>query len=437
MANRAAKTVRTKFNSLLGLLLLSLSLLITGCAPAPAGAEVVTSGLERDTVPGVAPDELLALSSGNTDFALRLYQELREQEGNLFFSPYSISAALAMTYGSARGSTEREMAQTLGFTLPQDRLHPAFNALDLQLAERTKPIDFFGTEVEGAQLDIANSLWGQAGHSFRPEYLDLLALNYGAEMHLMDFANAAAVARRTINKWVEDATEGNIQDIVSGGALNAQTRLVLVNAIYFNAKWEDPFSKFATKKGDFYLLDGGTVRVPMMSQDEPFPYLRGRGFQVFELPYVGRELAMGILMPDTGKFRDVESSLDARQLNTIVRNLETRYLDLKMPRFDFESEFEMRDTLSEMGMRRAFGGADFSGMDGGRELRLSEVLHKAFVKVDERGTEAGAATSVFASVISNPMYPLEVTVDRPFIFWIRDIPTGTLLFLGRVLNPAE
>ncbi|MCH8341832.1 MAG: hypothetical protein IIA51_09805 [Chloroflexi bacterium] len=175
----------------------------------------------------------------------------------------------------------------------------------------------------------------------------------------------------------------------------------------------------------------------MMSQDEPFPYLRGRDFQVFELPYVGRELAMGILMPDTGKFRDVESSLDARQLNAIVRNLETRYLDLKMPRFDFESEFEMRDTLSEMGMRRAFGGADFSGMDGGRDLQLSEVLHKAFVKVDERGTEAGAATSVFASVISNPMYPLEVTVDRPFIFWIRDIPTGTLLFLGRVLNPAE
>ncbi|MCH8341831.1 MAG: hypothetical protein IIA51_09800 [Chloroflexi bacterium] len=256
MANRAPKTVRTKFNSLLGLLLLSLSLLITGCAPAPAGAEVVTSGLERDTAPGVAPDELLALSSGNTDFALRLYQELREQEGNLFFSPYSISAALAMTYGGARGSTEREMAQTLGFTLPQDRLHPAFNALDLQLAERTKPIDFFGTEVEGAQLDIANSLWGQAGHSFRPEYLDLLALNYGAEMHVMDFANAAAVARRTINKWVEDATEGNIQDIVSGGALNAQTRLVLVNAIYFNAKWEDPFSKSATKKGDFYLLTG-------------------------------------------------------------------------------------------------------------------------------------------------------------------------------------
>jgi len=437
MTDNAPKTVRTKFNSLLGLLLLSLSLSITGCAPESAGAEVVTSDLERDTAPGVAPDEILALSSDNTDFAVRLYQELREEEGNLFFSPYSISAALAMTYAGARGSTEREMAQTLAFTLPPDRLHAAFNALDLELAERSEPVDIAGTEVEGAQLDIANSLWGQAGHSFRPEFLDLLALNYGAEMYLLDFVNGADTARRAINRWVEDATEGNIQDIVPGGALTAQTRLVLVNAIYFNAKWEDPFSKFATEKGEFYLLDGGTVRVPMMSQDEPFPYLRGRGFQVFELPYVGRELAMGILMPDTGKFRDVESALDGGQLNAIVRNLETRYLDLKIPRFDFESEFAMRDTLSEMGMHRAFGGADFSGMDGGQDLQLSEVLHKAFVKVDERGTEAGAATSVFADIISNLMYPLEVTVDRPFIFWIRDIPTGTLLFLGRVLNPAE
>lgn len=153
MTNNAPKTVRTKFNPLLGLLLLSLSLSITGCAPESAGAEVVTSDLERDTAPGVAPDEILALSSDNTDFAVRLYQELREEEGNLFFSPYSISAALAMTYAGARGSTEREMAQTLAFTLPPDRLHPAFNALDLELSERTKPVDFFGTEVEGAQLD--------------------------------------------------------------------------------------------------------------------------------------------------------------------------------------------------------------------------------------------------------------------------------------------
>ncbi|MFQ5924194.1 MAG: serpin family protein, partial [Anaerolineales bacterium] len=335
--------IHTHKNFLLVLTLMSFGLLSASCAQSLAEAKVARSDLERDTSPRVANADLQELSSGNTDFAFRLYQELREEEGNLFFSPYSISSALAMTYGGARGATDREMAETLSFTLPQERLHPAFNALDQALAERSEPVDIVGTEVEGAQLEIANSLWGQAGYSFRPEYLDLLALNYGAEMHLMDFASRADAARRTINKWVEDATEGTIKEIVPDGFLNARTRLVLVNAIYFNAKWADPFFKFATKRGSFYLLDGGEVRVPMMAQDEPFPYWKGDGFQVFELPYVGRELAMGILMPDTGKFRDVESALDARQLNAIVRNLESTYLDLKMPRFDFESEFAMRE----------------------------------------------------------------------------------------------
>ena len=429
--------MRTHLRLLLVLILMSFGLLSASCAQSMAEAKVARSDLEREASPQVASADRGELSSGNTDFAFRLYQELREEEGNFFFSPYSISSALAMTYAGARGATEREMAKTLSFTLPQERLHLAFNALDLKLAERTKPVDIVGTEVEGAQLNVANSLWGQAGYSFRPEYLDLLALNYGAEMHLMDFVSRADAARRTINKWVEDATEGNIKDIVPDGTLNAQTRLVLVNAIYFNAKWEDPFSKSDTKRESFYLLDGDTVQVPMMSQYEVYRYWKGTGFQVFEMPYVGRELAMGILVPDAGKFRDVERSLDARQVNRIVGNLESQYLDLTMPKFDFESEFALREILSKMGMRKAFENADFSGMDGSRDLQLSEALHKAFVAVDERGTEAAAATSVFADVISNPMYPLELTVDRPFIFWIRDIPTGTLLFLGRVLNPAE
>lgn len=436
-AYTALTKVRTQLRPLFGLRLLSLSLSVTACSTGLAEAEVVTSDLERDNAPGVASSELLALSSGNTDFAVRLYQELRKEEGNLFLSPYSISSALAMTYAGARGSTEKDMARTLGFTLPQDRLHPAFNALDHELAKRSEPVKIASTyEVDGAQLNVANSLWGQAGHTFRPEYLDLLALNYGAEMHVVDFANGADAARGAINRWVKDASEGNIKDIAPGGSLNSRTRLVLVNAIYFSAKWEDPFPKHQTKRGSFYLLDGGTIKVPMMAQDEPFPYATGPDFQVFELPYVGRQLAMGILMPDAGKFREVERALDAGQLNAIVRSLDSTYLDLKMPSFDFESEFAMHDTLSDMGMRKAFGGADFSGMDGGRDLELSEVLHKAFVKVDERGTEAGAATSVFAEIISNPLYPIEVTVDRPFIFWIRDIPTGTILFLGRVLNPT-
>ena len=418
-----------------GLFLVSLGLLSAGCAQGLAGAEVARSSFEREQSPQVGPSDGRELSSGNIDFAFRLYQELREEEGNLFFSPYSISSALAMTYGGARGATEREMAQTLSFMLPQELLHPAFNALDLELAKRTEPVEIASYEVKGAQLEVANSLWGQVGYTFLPEYLDLLALNYGAEMRMLDFIDRRDAARRAINRWVEEATGGNIKDLVPKGILNAQTRLVLVNAIYFNAKWDDPFSKADTKNESFYLLDGGTVRVPMMSQDEVYRYWKGNDSQAFEMPYVGRELAMGVLVPDAGKFHDVERSLDARQIVRIVENLDSKYLDLTMPKFEFESEFALREVLSKLGMRSAFENADFSGMDGSKNLQLSEALHKAFVAVDERGTEAAAASSVFADIISNPINPLELTVDRPFIFWIRDIPTGTFLFIGRVLNP--
>jgi serpin B len=417
---------------------MSIGLLSTSCAQSLAEAKVERSNLERETSPGVANADLEGLSSGNAEFAFRLYQELKEEEeGNFFYSPYSISSALAMTYGGARGNTEREMAQTLSFTLPQDRFHPAFNALDQKLSQRTNPVDIGPITVEGVQLEIANSLWGQIGYSFLPEYLDLLALNYGAEMRMLDFVDRADAARRAINRWVEDATEGTIKDIVPDGILNARTRLVLVNAIYFNAKWEDPFSKSDTRRESFNLLDGSTVMVPMMSQDEVYRYWKGSSLQVFEMPYLGRELAMGILLPDSGKFYDVEKSLNSGQINGIIGNLESEYLDLTMPKFEFESEFALRETLSRMGMRDAFENADFSGMDGTRDLVLNDALHKSFVAVDERGTEASAASSVFADIISNPMYPLELTVDRPFVFWIRDIPTGTFLFIGRVLNPEQ
>lgn len=437
MTNKPSITTWARLNLVLGLFLLCLDLSITGCTSSLTGVQVAKSELARDASPGVEQYELMALSRSNTEFALRLYRELQAEEGNLFFSPYSISSALAMTYGGARGGTEREMAETLSFTLPQDRLHSAFNALDQALAERTKPVEIGPIKKDGAQLEIANSLWGQAGYSFRPEYLDVLAVNYGAEMHLLDFVSRADAARRAINRWVEHATEGTIKEIVPDGILNARTRLVLVNAIYFNAKWDDPFLKSDTRRESFYLLDGDTVRVPMMSQDEVHTYWKGNGFQVFEMPYVGRELAMGILVPDEGKFREVERSLDTRQIDRIVENLESQYLDLTMPKFEFESEFALRETLSKMGMRSAFGNANFSGMDGSKDLQLSEALHKAFVAVDERGTEAAASSSVFADIISNPINPLELTVDRPFIFWIRDKPTGTLLFIGRVLNPDQ
>jgi serpin B len=409
----------------------------SGCAQG-VEAKVVHSDLMRESSPQVNPAELQEVVAGNSDFAFRLYQELRTNEGNLFYSPYSISAALAMAFAGARGDTEQEMIETLAFSLPQDRLHPAFNALDLELVSRAEPIKTYDGEQEGPELIVANSIWGQINHPFLPDYLDMLALNYGAGMQMVDYVNNSKDARRMINAWVSDQTERRIKDLVPPGALNALTRLVLANAIYFNADWESPFERHQTKRRTFHLLDGTHVSVPMMYQAEIFRYTKGEGFQLLELPYVKGEIVMDILLPDHGQFRAVESSLNASQVSEILRKLDYQGMFLTMPKFNFNSSFSLSDVLVRMGMPSAFSSAaDFSGMDGARNLEISEVLHKAFVSVDEDGTEAAAASAVFAQVVSGMGPGIEVNVDRPFIFWIRDLPTGTILFAGRVLNPTQ
>jgi serpin B len=417
--------------------LATVMLTTSDCALGTA-AKVVHSDLVRETSPQVNSHELQELVVGNSEFALRLYQELRTNEGNLFYSPYSISVALAMTYAGARGDTEQEIMETLAFSLSQDRLHPAFNALDLELASRAASIGTVVGEQEGPELIVANSLWCQVDHTFWPKFLDVLALNYGAGMRLIDYENNPEAACRVINAWVSDRTERKIKDMVPAGALDASTRLVLANAIYFNADWDSPFKRFNTKSGTFHLLDGDEIQVPMMYQAERLLYAKGEGYQLVELPYVQREIVMDILIPNPGEFRAVVSSLDASRVIEILRELDYQGVMLTLPKFEFESDFALSDTLAEMGMPSAFSlAADFSGMDGARDLNISEVLHKAFISVDEEGAEAGAASTVFAQVISGLGPAIEVKMDRPFVFWIRDLPTGTVLFVGRVLNPAQ
>ncbi|MBM3176254.1 MAG: serpin family protein, partial [Chloroflexi bacterium] len=404
------------------------------CAPTQAG-EVIQSEKQRITSPNVNQADLTVLVDGNNAFAFDAYQALKKADGNLFFSPYSISLALAMTYAGARGTTAQQMASALHFTLPQGQLHPAFNSLDTELSQRGQGAK--GKDGKGFRLNIVNAIWGQKGYKFLPEFLDTLAQNYGAGLRTLDFKQASEASRIIINDWVSQQTEGRIKDLIPRGAIDTLTRLVLTNAIYFNAAWQFPFQKEATKDGVFHLLDGREVTVPMMRQTERLGYTEGTNYQAVELPYDGRQLSMIILLPRAGQFAEFEKSLDANQLKAITRDMSSERIALTMPRYKFTSECSLSKTLTAMGMSDAFGGsADFSGMTGNRELLISDVFHKAFVAVDEEGTEAAAATAVIMAATAMPGAPIEVTVDRPFIFLIRDIETGTLLFIGRVLNPS-
>jgi len=401
----------------------------------PVAGEVLKSDKERITSPDVSASEQALLVEGNSAFAFELYQALKGEGGNLFYSPYSISLALAMTYAGARGETAEQMATTLRFMLEQERLHPAFNWLDAELASRGEGAK--GKDGEGFRLNIVNAIWGQKDYDFLPTFLDVLAENYGAGLRILDFITETEKSRLAINQWVSDQTEGRIEDLIPQGAIDALTRLVLTNAIYFNAAWEYPFNEKVTADSPFYLLDGGQVIVPMMKQTESFGYTEGEGYQAVELQYDGGELSMVILVPGAGEFEAFEEGLRAQQVFDIISELQLTEVALTMPRFEFDSEFSLKDTLADMGMPIAFSGAaDFSGMTGNRELAISDVVHKAFVAVDEAGTEAAAATAVIVGLTAIPEPSVEVTIDRPFIFLIRDIETGAILFVGRVLNPG-
>ena len=418
------------------LILLTVSVLMTGCMPNSQSvkAEVAQADVPRETAPDVSEGQMAALVEGDIAFAADLYQELRGTDGNLFFSPYSISTALAMTYAGARGETESQMAETLHFTLPQEELHPAFNTLNMALEPGADVAD------EEFVLHIANSLWAEKEYDFREAFLELLARHYGAGLRLVSFKTAPEDARQAINEWVSDQTEEKIQDLIPKGGITDLTRLVLANAIYFNAKWMHSFPKENTEDGAFTLVDGSEVEAPMMAWNKPqmIPHAQGANYQAIELPYRGGETSMVIIVPDAGEFEAFEQQLSGEQLQSILAEMETRGVALTMPKFEYDAAFSLADTLAEMGMPDAMDRerADFSGMDGTRDLLITDVFHKAFVAVDEEGTEAAAATAVVVGLESMPVQDVELTVDRPFICLIRDTQTGSVLFLGRVMNPT-
>ncbi len=385
------------------------------------------------------------VARGSNDFAMHLYARLANQEGNLFFSPNSIHTALTMTYAGARGRTEFQMREVLQLFPPHltQQMHPAYAKLIKQLNTKGKKSRY--------QLSVANRLWGQKGYPWRKEFLDLTRTNYGAGLREVDFVKATEAARKTINIWVEKQTQQKIKDLLQKGDVNKATVLVLTNAIYFKGDWASKFKKEQTKdtrfsvpikivKGHTFMRPRvyKTVSVPMMNQKGKFGYMETGDFQALELPYAGEELSMVIFLPrrlaQMDGLKDFEKLLTSKNLSKWLPKLRKREVIVSIPKFKMTCRFKLNEVLKSMGMADAFSpAADFSGMATMEKIWISDVIHKAFVDVNEEGTEAAAATAVIMGKgISRPSV---FRADHPFVFMIRHRATGSILFMGRVVNP--
>jgi serpin B len=393
---------------------------VAGCGSTPKTSANVTS-------------DPAGLVKGNTRFALALYGELRTTPGNLFLSPYSISSALAMTYAGAKGNTAKEMADVLAFALDGDSLHGTFGAV-------TDNLNAKGSEGR-FDLSVANALWGQEGYKFLKAFLDLNDKYYGAGLENVDFAGDTEGARSEINAWVEEKTNHKIKDLLGPGVLDALTRLVLTNAIYFKGKWAEEFDDRRTKDEQFKVTAEATVPTPMMHQTDKFGYMETDTFQALELPYVGGALSMVVLLPgEVDGLPELERALTVEALTGWLEQIRGQEVSVTLPRFKVTSQFGLGETLTEMGMKDAFraDAADFSGMTGRQDLYISAVVHKAFVDVNEEGTEAAAATGVATTLSARlDRRPKVFRADHPFLFMIREKETGSILFMGRLASPKD
>lgn len=409
-------------------LILALSLAVTGCGTSQraSGGDVRAQVLRAQAA--VPRADAAALASGNATFAGRILDLLWRTQPTIALSPFSISDALAMVYAGAKGETASQMASALDLRLPPDRLHPAFNALNLALAAVNRP---------GATLNVANALYGQLGLAFRRTFLTVLARDYGAGVRTVDFEHAAQAARTQINAWVLQQTHGKIPNLLSPGDVGPAARLVLVNALYLNAKWQSPFLRSATAPAPFHA-PGGTVNVPTMSQTGTFGYRRHAGYGVLELPYVGGRLAFDVLLPDPGKLAALLQQLGDGGLPAAVSGLQDASVELSLPKLQLRTRFELAGALGTLGMPSAFEDrADFSGIAGPPgALKISSVIHEVYIRVDEAGTEAAAATAagIVGSAAPGPR-PIQFVVNRPFVFVLRDTITDAVLFAGTVSRP--
>ena len=375
-----------------------------------------------------------SLTSSSNAFAVDLYRQLTTgKTGNLFFSPFSIHSALAMTYAGAQEQTARQMEHTLKLTLADHQTHATFRRFLRELKSRQQEAAY--------QLWVANALWAQKGYNFRHTFLKLLERDYQAQLQEVDFRSQPEAVRRQINAWIADRTAQKIEDLMAKGSIRERTRLVLTNAVYFKAAWANVFREGATREETFTLLDGNTADVPLMHQTDSFAYGESPEMQVLALPYVKQDLSMVVLLPRTQKgLPALEKRLSPAKLSEWLRTMQKTRVRVAIPKFRLSSRFSLSSSLREMGMPDAFdpGKADFSGMTGIKDLFIQAVVHKAYVDVHEKGTEAAAATGITMGITAAPVSPPKTfRADHPFLFVIRDERTGTVLFMGRVTNPAE
>jgi len=406
---------------------------------------IVAGGLlisrKRSPSPGVKPEKSSGGSSGvanvveaNNQFAFEYYSHLKNREtGNIFFSPFSISSALVMTYEGAREQTAKEMQSVLHF--PADD--------NLRRTEYLKIFNELNKKDKKYELNIANALWAQKDYQFLSDYIDTVEKYYGGKTNNLDFVKDPEGSRVTINDWVEKQTKDKIKDLIPQGVINDMTRLVLTNAIYFKGEWVKQFDKENTTDEDFRINENDSVKVPMMQrtdEEAEFNYAENKDLQILEMPYSGEDLSMLILLPKDDDLAKVENSLSIENLAQWKKDLKKQRVEVFVPKFKFETKYLMTEDLKAMGMPTAFGlGADFSGMDGKKDLFISAVIHQAFVEVNEEGTEAAAATGVVMMLGALPGEETKIPVfraDHPFIFLIQEKNSGNILFVGRVVNPA-
>ncbi|WP_437779366.1 serpin family protein [Sorangium sp. So ce1097] len=407
------------------------------CFEAKPGC-VLASDTARNTTPDVPAEDLASLSRNNASFALDLGRALDGAASNVIYSPFSVSTALAMTYAGARSATEQAIAEAMRFELPQARLHAAFNQVDLELKTRAR--DPGEATSVGFRLHTANALWSHVDLPVEPSFLKVLGESYGAPVRLADF-DRPPEAEDLINAWVNDQTEGKIPALLED-VLTAEARLVLVNAISFEAAWSTPFTENATQPGTFRRGDDTSVTAQMMHGRQTTRHGAGDGWEAVEIPYDGAPVSMFVVMPTAGTADAFGASLDGEALEELIASMKYRSVDITMPKFSFDSSASLKKALAELGMEVAFGpGADFSGILSGGGIQLLDVIHKAVIDVDEAGTEAAAATAVVLSVTGSsgggdPVEPAAIVLDHPFFFFIRDVPTGAILFAGRVNDPT-
>lgn len=406
--------------------------------PAPIGPVMypmspTLSTTAASTAPTSTAANVAAVVSGNNQFAYDLYGALDQTNtGNMVYSPYSISTALAMTYAGAAGQTATEMAQTMHFTLPESQLAPAMG----QLIGETNTSG--GTSY---QLSVANHLWGQTGIPFLGSFVNTTSADYHAPLTQLDFLDNPDGSRQTINAWTANQTNQKIQNLLPQGSITSVTALVLTNAVYFEDSWRSPFNPSETAPETFYLSNGSLESVSMMHQLGSFKYAAFQGYSMLDLPYSGGDISMLAILPSqTSSLANVEASLNSQTLAQDESQLAATRVEVGLPKFTVSSQFNLSATLASMGMPSAFDQhrANFSGMSP-VPLHISDVVHEAYISVDEQGTEAAGATGVVTAgptfVTTNPT-SADFDADRPFDFVLRDDKTGSILFMGRVSDPG-